>query len=268
MMIGCGGGTSSSKKCYMPTDINYEIYNTAGHKIENNFTFQYDGNGYLVERFWQNKVTRGNDTRVTEHCNKMEYNDNYQLISDTEFRDKNCENNITSKNEYKYNDKSLLIENTQIDYDDGQPTEELNTTLEYNSDNKLKYIYYDNQKCYEFTYNTNSISQKYLSINEEQKYILNSKNQIIEYYFNDSLENKYSYNNKGYIEKIYINDNNKTINFKYTYYKTNAQIKQIDINYSDNNGTLKVKWQEFDSCNYNIKDDLLDMFVHRPNDGY
>ena len=61
VLAGCGGGGGSSKKCYMPTKINYLTKDSRGVERNQTYDLTYDGNGYLVKQVSNSVIKRTNN---------------------------------------------------------------------------------------------------------------------------------------------------------------------------------------------------------------
>jgi len=257
---GCGGGSDSSKKCYMPTNINYFAKYPTGDEVNNTYNFTYDGNGYLVKRVSKRTTKRSNNRIDNSYsCIEYSYNDKYLLEKEVTYDGLKCEGNPKSKFTYEYNSDSLLSKKMQYSQlNNNSLVNDANITYSYYDNKKLKEIKVDGNLRKKFTYNGKTVIEEDVSINREEKFEYDNKNRVIKYYDGDTLKEKYSYNDKGNVDKITYVGANKTFPIEYLYDKkgniTNAKIEYDNANFIK----LKLEWQEFDACNH--KEDIKDYF--------
>jgi hypothetical protein len=269
VLAGCGGG-GSSKKCYMPTKVNYYLKNqSAGMEENKTYDLTYDGNGYLVKQV-SNSVIKRTNNRVDNSysCIEYSYNDKYLLEKKVTYDGSKCKGNPNGKFTYEYNSDSLLSKKMQYSQlNNNSLVNDTNITYSYYDNKKLKEIKVDGNLRKKFTYNGNTVIEEDVSINREEKFVYDNKNRVIEYYDGGTLKEKYSYNDKGYVDKITYAEANKTFPVEYKYDKNgnivNAKEENEDLGFSIK---LKLEWQEFDACNYNYKKSLKEyFFIQEPN---
>lgn len=258
VLAGCGGG-GSSKKCYMPTKINYLTKDSRGVEENKTFDLTYDGNGYLVKQVLHSVIKRTNN-RVDNFdiCIEYSYNDKYLLEKEVTYDGLKCEGNPEGKFTYEYNSDSLLIKKMQYSQlDDNSLVNDANITYSYYDNKKLKEIKVDGNLRKKFTYNGNTVIEEDVSINREEKFVYDNKNRVIKYYDRGTLKAEYSYNDKGYVDKIRYAEANKTLPIEYKYDK-NGNIINAKEEFEGRFIKLKLEWQEFDACNH--KEDIKDYF--------